>query len=192
MKRENLQEITRQAVFLQRTAHADIEFLVDIPSEPIEISCDSRQISQALINLLQNAIDSIQARQVAQANGAAPAPGRIQVKLRSVSGRAVLVVEDNGKGLPKEGRENLTEPYVTTRAKGTGLGLAIVKKIMEDHAGELVLQDGLDGGAQVSLAFAAEAAHPVKRRVTLLKDDTPPAASAADTHKETEVAVHGA
>jgi two-component system nitrogen regulation sensor histidine kinase NtrY len=48
-----------------------------------------------------------------------------------------IVVEDNGKGLPKEGRERLTEPYMTTRSKGTGLGLAIVKKIMEDHGGTL-------------------------------------------------------
>ena len=52
-----------------------------------------------------------------------------------------MIVEDNGKGLPQQGRERLTEPYVTTRAKGTGLGLAIVKKIMEDHQGELVLED---------------------------------------------------
>jgi K+-sensing histidine kinase KdpD len=49
-----------------------------------------------------------------------------------------IVVEDNGRGLPKEGRERLTEPYMTTRSKGTGLGLAIVKKIMEDHGGFLV------------------------------------------------------
>ena len=184
MKRENLQEITRQAVFLQRTAHPDIQFGVDIPADPVEISCDSRQISQALINLVQNAIDSIQARQVAQAgSGAAPEPGRIQVSLRGLASRAVLIVEDNGKGLPKEGRETLTEPYVTTRAKGTGLGLAIVKKIMEDHAGELVLQDGPDGGAKVSLVFAAGAAHSVRRRATAPK---------GDSQKETEVVVHGA
>ena len=43
--------------------------------------------------------------------------------------------------MPQQGRERLTEPYVTTRAKGTGLGLAIVKKIMEDHRGELELAD---------------------------------------------------
>lgn len=177
MKQEVLQEITRQAVFLQRTANPEIDFTVDIPTEPIEVSCDSRQISQALINLLQNAIDAIQARQVSQAGaGAAPEPGRIQVRLRRQSGRAALSVEDNGKGLPKEGRETLTEPYVTTRAKGTGLGLAIVKKIMEDHAGELVLQDGSNGGATVSLIFPGGAIHPAKRR----------------TLKETEVVVHGA
>jgi two-component system, NtrC family, nitrogen regulation sensor histidine kinase NtrY len=47
----------------------------------------------------------------------------------------------------------LTEPYVTTRVKGTGLGLAIVKKIMEDHEGELMLEDRKPEGAKVSLVF---------------------------------------
>jgi two-component system nitrogen regulation sensor histidine kinase NtrY len=154
MKIENLQEITRQAVFLQRAAHADIVFDLAIPPDPVEIGCDSRQISQALINLLQNAIDSVHARQVAETGGdSASAPGRIQVSLEQAGGRTVLAVEDNGKGLPKDGRETLTEPYVTTRAKGTGLGLAIVKKIMEDHGGELILRDGTDGGARVGLVF---------------------------------------
>jgi len=46
---------------------------------------------------------------------------------------------------------------VTTRSKGTGLGLAIVKKIMEDHRGELILEDGDPIGARVNLVFATEA-----------------------------------
>jgi len=71
------------------------------------------------------------------------------------AGPASVIVEDNGKGLPERGRERLTEPYVTTRAKGTGLGLAIVKKIMEDHVGELVLEDAEPAGARVRLVFAA-------------------------------------
>src|SRR5216684_4238492 len=60
---------------------------------------------------------------------------------------------DNGRGLPPEGRDRLAEPYVTTRSKGTGLGLAIVKKIMEDHGGELILDDREGGGARVMLIF---------------------------------------
>ena len=44
-------------------------------------------------------------------------------------------------------------PYVTTRAKGTGLGLAIVKKVMEEHRGELILEDREGGGARVKLVF---------------------------------------
>jgi two-component system nitrogen regulation sensor histidine kinase NtrY len=77
------------------------------------------------------------------------------VSVAEEDGQAVVIVEDNGKGLPQHGREQLTEPYVTTRTKGTGLGLAIVKKIMEDHQGELVLEDGEPGGARVSLHFSA-------------------------------------
>jgi two-component system nitrogen regulation sensor histidine kinase NtrY len=75
------------------------------------------------------------------------------VSVTEVAGQAAVTVEDNGKGLPLQGRERLTEPYVTTRAKGTGLGLAIVKKIMEDHQGELVLEDGDTAGARVRLIF---------------------------------------
>ena len=65
----------------------------------------------------------------------------------------VIEVEDNGRGFPDDARDRLVEPYVTTRTKGTGLGLAIVKKIIEDHGGELVLDDGADGGAKVRIIF---------------------------------------
>ncbi len=57
-------------------------------------------------------------------------------------------------GLPSANREQLTEPYVTTREKGTGLGLAIVKRIMEEHGGELVLLDAArKPGARAVLRF---------------------------------------
>ena len=183
MRRENLLELTRQGVFLQRTAHPEIQFDTDLPSVPVDVSCDSRQISQALTNLLQNAVDSIQARQVTDAAAdKTAAPGRIRVRLLVESARTVLSVEDNGKGLPKEGRENLTEPYVTTRTKGTGLGLAIVKKIMEDHAGELILDDGGIGGAGVSLVFPGGLSDMASRRASV----------GNDVVNQTEVVVHGA
>ena len=63
------------------------------------------------------------------------------------------MIEDDGKGLPTDQRDRLTEPYVTTRDKGTGLGLAIVKKIMEEHGGSLELQDRSPRGARVALWF---------------------------------------
>ena len=70
------------------------------------------------------------------AEGGPKPAGRDRVSVRRPAARSRSTVEDNGKGLPQQGRERLTEPYVTTRTKGTGLGLAIVKKIMEDHGGE--------------------------------------------------------
>jgi len=156
MRSESLGELVAQAVFLQRQAHTDIQFEAAKPSIPLIVECDGRQITQALTNLLQNAIDGIQGR-VADA-GAPLAKGRIVVSLIAESGRASIIVADNGRGLPVEERDRLTEPYVTTRAKGTGLGLAIVKKIMEDHGGSLDMQDNPGGGARVVLSIPLEQA----------------------------------
>jgi two-component system nitrogen regulation sensor histidine kinase NtrY len=116
------------------------------------LACDGRQVSQALTNLIKNAIESIEGRQ--QAEGEASTPGHIDVVLRSGGTGCTIEIADNGKGLPQANRNRLTEPYVTTRERGTGLGLAIVKKIMEDHGGDLILRDREGGGgAVVSLVF---------------------------------------
>ena len=152
LKPENLVEIVHRAVFLQRTAHPEIVFEPVFPAASVAVSCDARLVGQALINIVKNAIELIEAR---RAEDSGSPPGRIRVSVAQDDGQAAVIIEDNGKGLPQHGREQLTEPYVTTRAKGTGLGLAIVKKIMEDHHGELVLEDGETEGARVSLHFAA-------------------------------------
>ena len=69
-------------------------------------------------------------------------------------------VIDNGKGFPKENRQRLLEPYMTTRADGTGLGLPIVAKILADHGGGLELRDAPSGrGAWVRLYFPLEHDH---------------------------------
>ena len=153
LKPEDLTTIVEQAVFLERTAHPKITIEARFAARPVPLHCDARLIGQALINLIKNAIESIDARIVE--SGPSP-PGRISVRVEAAP-HVAISVEDNGKGLPQHDRQRLTEPYVTTRTKGTGLGLAIVKKIMEDHHGELVLTDREQGGAQVRLLFTGEA-----------------------------------
>jgi two-component system nitrogen regulation sensor histidine kinase NtrY len=153
LKPESLVEIVRQAVVLQRTAHPEITFATAFPHDPPIVGCDARVVGQALINIVKNAIESIEARLVEQPHSV---PGHIRVTVSEVGGRAEVIVEDNGTGLPRQGRDRLTEPYVTTRAKGSGLGLAIVKKIMEDHRGELMLEDGEPSGARVRMVFVSE------------------------------------
>ncbi|WP_119678384.1 sensor histidine kinase NtrY-like [Indioceanicola profundi] len=151
MKPVAIQELCRQAVFLQATAHGSIRFEQDLPATPLVTVCDSRQVGQALTNLLKNAIEAIEGRD--EAGGGSQPPGFVAVRVRAVDDHVVISVEDNGKGLPVDERDRLVEPYVTTRAKGTGLGLAIVKKIMEDHGGALTLEDRSGGGARVSLVL---------------------------------------
>ena len=121
----------------------------------MSLDCDRRQVGQVLTNILKNAAEAIEGRDE-QAGRELP-PGEISLKLTEEGSIVRIVVQDNGRGLPQEGRDRLTEPYMTTRSKGTGLGLAIVKKIMEDHGGEIVLEDREGGGARVSLVFRRDA-----------------------------------
>ncbi|MBL8703567.1 MAG: PAS domain-containing sensor histidine kinase [Rhodospirillales bacterium] len=150
MRAENFAELCQHAVHLQKNARADVDFVLTLPPGKLLLPCDQRQVGQALTNLLQNALDAIDGREGADRD---KPRGRVELKVERRAKSLLVSVVDNGKGLPVEGRERLTEPYVTTRAKGTGLGLAIVKKIMEDHGGELKLADNPGGGSVVSLEF---------------------------------------
>ena len=159
MKSEKIVDLVKNAVFLQKQAYTKITYDFDAKTgRDIEVSCDARQVNQCLTNTLKNAAEAIEGREGDAAN--LPA-GHIEISVtRSVENQRVYItVSDNGKGLPVENRERLTEPYVTTRSKGTGLGLAIVKKIMEDHGGELILADGVESGATVTLAFPSSRKH---------------------------------
>ncbi len=160
---EDAKELCQQALFLQRSGNTDIRYQAKLPDRPVPLICDRRQIGQVLTNILKNAAEAIEGREAAA--GTTLPPGEISLSLHDDGTTVRIAVEDNGKGLPEEGRERLTEPYMTTRGKGTGLGLAIVKKIMEDHGGHLALDDREGGGARVSLVFRRDAkeiasAHP--------------------------------
>jgi two-component system nitrogen regulation sensor histidine kinase NtrY len=151
IRTEQAQELVRHAVFLQRVANSQIAFEIKASREPIMIECDGRLVSQALTNVIKNAGEAIAARIAAGDD----TPGRIAITLEVEGDKLSISVRDNGIGLPVEQRHRLTEPYVTTRAKGTGLGLAIVRKILEDHGGEITLEDAPsdEPGAVVRMVF---------------------------------------
>jgi two-component system nitrogen regulation sensor histidine kinase NtrY len=155
LHQEDAKELCQQALFLQRSGNADIRYRANLPDRAVPLYCDRRQVAQVLTNILKNAGEAIEGRE--GAGGAALPPGEIVLSLVDDGKTVRIVVEDNGKGLPQDGRERLTEPYMTTRSKGTGLGLAIVKKIMEDHGGWLALDDREGGGARISLVFPRDA-----------------------------------
>ncbi len=137
-----------QVLFLMRVGHPDIEITTACPPEKLVLRFDRRLVSQALTNVVKNAAEGITATEM---EGRAP---RIKVSLRVEEGTAIIDVEDNGKGFPRENRDRLLEPYMTTRKEGTGLGLPIVAKIFEDHGGGIELLDAASGqGALVRLHF---------------------------------------
>ncbi len=150
LREEDIGELVRQAVFASDTARPEITFELSVPEAPVTLDCDARQLRQVLTNLLKNSSEAIEGRE--EASEKMP-EGRIQVRLVADAARVSVDVADNGRGLPVEERDRLTEPYVTTRREGTGLGLAITRKIVEDHGGQLTLDDREGGGAVVRIAL---------------------------------------
>jgi two-component system nitrogen regulation sensor histidine kinase NtrY len=154
MEGEDVADTVRQAVFLMKVGHPDLDILADIKQDPMRAQFDRRLISQALTNIIKNATEAIE-----QVPPEELGRGRIDVVAAQEGEDIVIDVVDNGIGLPKVARQRLLEPYVTTRQKGTGLGLAIVGRVLEDHGGKIELKDASDfrpgqRGAWMRLRFA--------------------------------------
>jgi two-component system, NtrC family, nitrogen regulation sensor histidine kinase NtrY len=156
MEPEDIADTVRQVVFLMRVGHADIDIDLELAEDPMKARFDRRLISQGLTNIIKNASEAIAA--VPQADRGR---GHIRVIASRDGSDVTIDVIDNGIGLPKENRNRLLEPYVTTREKGTGLGLAIVGRILEDHGGGIELRDASEKfpgerGAWMRLKFTAD------------------------------------
>ncbi len=152
-ERDDLCESVRQTAFLMRVGNVDVDIVEELPAEGLYAQIDRRLLSQALQNIVKNAIEGIAARE-----GSEPKErGLVRIALKRRDGMAQLDVIDNGKGFPAANRQRLLEPYMTTRAEGTGLGLPIVAKIVEDHGGSLELLDAPSGkGACVRILLPIE------------------------------------
>ncbi|CCJ05675.1 PAS domain-containing sensor histidine kinase [Methylocystis sp. SC2] len=157
--RDDLNECIRQVAFLMRVGNADLDIVEDLPETPVIAQFDRRLLSQALTNIVKNAVEGIAAREEKDALE----KGRVEIKLDVRDRMAEIDVIDNGKGFPAMNRQRLLEPYMTTRSDGTGLGLPIVAKIVEDHGGRLELLDAPSGrGACVRLVVPLAAETPSK------------------------------
>ena len=104
---------------------------------------DPQRLAQVLINLLSNARD------------ASPAGGAIRVRSEVEEQSVVLIVEDEGTGIPQAIMDRLFEPFFTTKdpGKGTGLGLALVYSIVEEHYGQITIDSSADPERQRGTRF---------------------------------------
>ncbi len=125
---------------------AGIEFTVE-PAPLAWIRADPQQMEQVLINLVQNAADSIEHQ------GTIILRARLQAA--RVLGRGfpavILQVADTGRGIPPEIQKRIFDPFFTTREGGTGLGLAIAAGIVQKHGGVLQFQSQVGRGTTFSL-----------------------------------------
>lgn len=107
--------------------------------EPVSIRGDPTQLTQVLVNLIQNASQF------------AGAQGRVEIDISKDERWAVLTVDDNGPGIDPSIRNRLFEPLVSSRPGGVGLGLALVRRVVERHRGAVAASRSPLGGARFTV-----------------------------------------
>ena len=117
----------------------DVPLHVRAPAELPLVRADREQLTQVLVNLVQNAADAGRARH----GGGEHTKARVEVVLAATKeGGVDIRVRDNGPGIPAgEERQRVFEPYYTTKGGGTGLGLAIVHRILSEHLATIEIGD---------------------------------------------------
>jgi len=137
----DLNTVISEAVTLFVDAHKDIQFEYS-PAEGLpRFNLDAEQINRVMINLLDNAVASINKK-----------TGHIGVLVRydEPHRKVTVAVADDGAGVPASYKRKVFEPYFSTKKSGTGLGLAIVSSIISDHKGQVSVSDNYPTGTIVS------------------------------------------
>lgn len=125
-----------------RGGRREIELRLEAPDHPVEVEADGALLRQAMINLVDNAVNH------------SPDGGAVEVRIRGDGGGVELCVADEGSGIPSEHLELVFERFYRvekdrSRARGgTGLGLSIVKEIVERHDGRVWAESELGRGSR--------------------------------------------
>jgi len=116
--------------------HRRIQIVKDFQKELYPVPLDQNQFGRSvIINLLTNAMEQIGEH------------GTIILRTRETPDNIEIQVEDNGGGVPPENESRIFELFYSTKDHGTGLGLAIARRIVQEHGGELLLQNRWKQGA---------------------------------------------
>jgi signal transduction histidine kinase len=129
----------RDVASLHARERGEGRLVMEAPAAALPVMADRAQLKQALLNLVQNALD------------ATAAGGIVRLSARAADGRAELIVCDDGPGMSAEQRAGLFVPGFTTKAHGSGLGLTIVERIATDHGGTVAVESAPGRGTTFTL-----------------------------------------
>lgn len=146
----NLEEININSLILStidflkyEIENNNINIEIKFDKDNLILRIDERYIKQSLINIIQNAIDSILEKNEKNYKK------EIQIKLKTIDNYALIIVKDNGIGIKEDMLPKIFEPYFTTKRHGTGLGLTNVARIIEAHNGNINIESEYNKGAEV-------------------------------------------
>jgi two-component system NtrC family sensor kinase len=122
--RELVQTVIDMVRHLGKYQNRNIDYA---PGEPVIAQINVQEIKQVVLNLVTNALDSVEA------------DGKLTIELRRAGNFAEMTFADNGCGMTDEVQQHLFEPFFTRKrgGQGTGLGLSIVYRIVSDHGGQI-------------------------------------------------------
>jgi nitrogen fixation/metabolism regulation signal transduction histidine kinase len=145
----NINRLIKDISALYESAREDgaqVKITYSLMSDMPDMKGDATMLRQVLHNLMQNAQDAL--KQIENPE--------ILVKTTFDESAIKLSVIDNGQGFPPDLLSHAFEPYVTTKTHGTGLGLAIVKKMIEEHFGQIKIENNPTGGACITIVLPIE------------------------------------
>lgn len=157
------------ARMVEGLAPGEVNLNLQLPEQPVYVKGDASQISQIVLNLAVNAVESISGS------------GQVDIVVVQDAGEVLIHVKDTGSGIDPKVAANLFEPFVSSKEKGHGLGLAVVKRIVGDHKGHLELSNqpgkGTTFTVRLPVLSAPEGAPREKKsqgqRSILIADDEP-------------------
>ena len=154
----NLNKLIKDVSALYENASTESEqakiiyqLAVDLP----DIKGDATMLRQVLHNLMQNAQDALKSVE----------NPLVLVQSSFDDTNIKLIVQDNGQGFPTDLLARAFEPYVTTKAHGTGLGLAIVKKMIEEHHGQIKIENNPTGGACITIVLPMDKSNKLEAKI---------------------------
>jgi PAS domain S-box-containing protein len=143
----DLGALIRQVSDLYHAQDPRVAFGLSLDPKAAMLEADPGRIRQLLNNLLTNSLEALDGRENPV----------IMIETKRAGGLVALSVVDNGPGFQGRLLEQAFDPYVTSKPKGTGLGLAIVRRIVEEHGGQVEVDNAPQGGARVRITLPATA-----------------------------------
>ena len=116
-----------------------IEFESRFSGQPAAVHCEENQLKQVFINVVKNAIEAM------------PEGGTITVEQRMDENSVIIVISDEGEGIPEDMLPKLGEPFFTNKETGTGLGLMVSQRIIQAHKGSLEIRSEYGCGAEITI-----------------------------------------
>lgn len=141
----DLAALIRQVSDLYHAQDPRVAFGLSLDPGASAFEADPGRIRQLLNNLLTNSLEALDGR---------PNPV-IMIETQRAGDEIALTVVDNGPGFQSGLLEQAFDPYVTSKPKGTGLGLAIVRRIVEEHGGQVEVDNAPQGGARIRITIPA-------------------------------------